>query len=568
MHRSDSHARLASRRRLLQAGAVGLVGATAGCLGDDGADDTGDDTDDTGDDTAAPGDDSADDTGADDGAEDELSQWEEREGGTLFFAQDAAPIDFDPIDETDGTSTAIKSQVFSFLYEYAQNSTEVVAEGLATQLPELERDGTRWIVPITDEAYFHNGDPVTAEDVRYSFQAPIDEERNLASSFEIFENIETIDEHTVQFDLSHPYEGQIHNMTMRIVPKEVRENDVEAFGDEVVIGSGPFEFVDWEEGQEVVMRRWDDYWGDELPHIEEMVWVPVEEATTRVTELQTDSVDIIQDVIPDLRPQVEGMDDAHLMEQETLHYMFGAFVFAGETAKRDVRRGVSHCVDLNSAVEAQMGDTGNRVYSPVDPLAEAWDFPVDRWQGMDEERDVDRARELFEQAGVPDDWEFIIITPPDDLRADLALSIANGVTEAGYNGRVRQLDWGAFMETYLTEDPDQLNMYLVTLTPDPDPHQYLWLLTHETGALNGTGWEHDEYMEILETAWQSTDHDERRELYIDAVDILLEERIHLTIANQNATYGVKDYVKDTGLQPTAVNYPDIFSHRRNAWLDI
>ncbi|MEF8779739.1 MAG: ABC transporter substrate-binding protein, partial [Haloferacaceae archaeon] len=174
-----------SRRDVMKyvgvSGAVGL----AGCLeGDEPADDT----------ETEPDDGSGDDDG-----DTETEPGEELPDQELFFAQVKGPLDLDPIVLNDVPSAQITGQLFDGLYEYGEGVG--VEPKIASAAPEVERDGTRYIVPIRDDAMFQNGDPVTAEDVVHTMVAPFEEETDNAAEVDMIDTAEAIDETTAQFDL-------------------------------------------------------------------------------------------------------------------------------------------------------------------------------------------------------------------------------------------------------------------------------------------------------------------------------------------------------------------------------
>lgn len=489
--------------------------------------------------------------------------------GRLIFAQNAAPDEIDPINNRGGNySIAIKNWVYDALYTYDEGTNLVPL--MATGMPEMEQDGTRLIVEIDEDAAFHDGEPVTAEDVAYTFRQPVEEATDYGPDFEILTNIEEIDEKTIQLDLDEPYMPIQYTIAHPIAPKHVREEDPEAFGVDTVVGSGPFEFVEWDQGNYTRLRRYDDYWGDETPNLEELEFVPIEEPTTRVTELQNDEVNVINNIPPELWDTVEGMDDAHIESGPELNYQFAGFnMNEGEVAKKEVREAIDYCVDLEQAVENYVEPVGSRMYSILpEPLAEDWNMPVDEWQDMWHGKDIDRARELFDEAGVPDDWECKILVSSTDMRENVATSIANGITEAGYEGTVQRVDFGTMLETFNSGDADQVNIFLLGWAREPDPERFIYELVHPEGSFQGTYYDNDEFAQLLDEARVSTDREERQEMYEEAVTMMIEDRVHLSLYNLNTNLGVKNYVQGLETHPVATKNPQVFSDRRSTNSDV
>jgi peptide/nickel transport system substrate-binding protein len=480
-------------------------------------------------------------------------------GGTLRLAQVKSPIEFDPIVLNDVPSAEVTQNIYDGLYAYDE-STGIVPQ-LATGEPEVSNNGQRYVVPMTGDATFHNGDPVTAEDVIYSFNAPVDEETENAAELNMVDSVSSVDETTIQFDLKFPYGAFKNVLTWSIVPKSVREEDKDAFNTQSPVGSGPFEFVDWQEGNFVRLQRNDDYWGEPMPNLAEIEFVPIEEATTRVTTLRNGENDVIKEIPPKLYSTVRGISDAGIQEVPGIGYFYLAFnCREGPTADARVREAIDYCFSMDQAVASYVEPTGVRQYSPLPAsVAQDWNMPVDEWEQIPHDKNIDEATALFEEAGVPMDYQWKIIVPPDDKREQIGVTVSNGLKEAGFqNVSVQRLDWGAFLDKYVTGDPNDYNMYTLgwSGTPDPDAFTYFLLgRTEDTlGVTNGTYWGANseagkQAAQKFVRARESASRDERRQLYIEGITTALEERAHLPAYNLKNSFGVKEYVSDFAAHP-------------------
>ncbi len=523
-----------TRRRVLRSVGAGAVGVSiAGCVGGGNGD-------------SGNGDSSGDNenSGSGNGGS----------GGSnrLVYAQQVDPIQLDPLVVGDIYSYQVINRVFDPLYEFGEG-TELVPK-LAVDEPTVERDGQRYIIEITDEAQFHDGEPVTAEDVEHTYTAPVEEEDLGDDALETIDTIELIDDRTVQIDLEFPFVPfEIEVLTNNIVSKAARTADREAYNTEPPIGSGPYQLTTWRQGEVAELTRWDDYW-DELPNVETVELVPVEEDTTRATRLQTEESDVIDGIPPQIWDTVEGIDGAELRDVPGINYYFAAFnCNQGPTADPMVREAIDYAFSMDQAVENFVEPAGTRNYAPLPlPVVEEWDMPIDEWSEIPHDKDGDRALELMEEAGVPDDYEFTILSPPDDIREQIAVSIGNGLEEIGYDTQVQRLEWGSFLDNIDTGDDEDYNIYLLGYLNPPDPDLYFTPLFHESNAgnaPNGVFYENDDVMEKITTARRSTDFEERRELYIDVATQLLEDRVHLAGYSPKTTIGVREYVDDFVVHP-------------------
>ena len=531
------HSKL-NRRRLLQGlGGAGIAGL-AGCSGGGGGDATTEETT--------------------EGQQTTESQETTTESGgpsgRLRIALVKSPIEFDPIVLNDVPSTQVVDRVVEGLYGYDE-STGVVPQ-LAAGEPEISNEGTRYVVEIHEDATFSNGDPVTASDVKYSYEAPVDEQTENASELNMVDTVSVVDEKTVQFDLKYPFAAFKNTLAWYVVPESVREEDKQAFNTGGnLVGSGPFTFEEWQEGQYALVAADEDYWGEPMPNVAEVEFVPVEEATTRVTTLKNGENDIIEEIPPKQYPTVRSISDASIQEVPGIGYFYAAFnCNEGPTADPKVREGIDYAFSMDQAVQNYVEPTGIRQYSPFPAsIAEDWEFPVDEWKQIPNDKDIDQTKSLFDEAGVPDDYSFKVIVPPDDKREQIGITISNGIKEAGWDASVQRLDWGAFLDKYVSGSEDDYNIYTLgwSGTPDPDAFTYYLFGRDDAtlGVTNGTYYGNNSengkrVSEKFIEARETPDREQRRQLYIEATTTLLEDRAHLPAYNLKNSFGVKDYVSD------------------------
>ncbi|WP_363463805.1 ABC transporter substrate-binding protein [Halogeometricum borinquense] len=518
-----------SRRRVLQAiGATGVAGL-AGCIASSGGDGT--DAVDEGDAAAS-----------------------NSSGKTFYFAQAKSPLNFDPLKANDIPSLQVVERLFDSLYTYEQGTT--LTPQLATGDPEVSKSGQRYVVSLKDGITFHNGDPITAEDVKYSYLAPGREETENGSEFTMIDTISIVDDKTVQFDLKYPFGPFKHSLAWSPVPKSVREADKKAFNTSNPVGSGPFEFDEWQQGSFVRMQRHDDYWGENGSNIETLVFTPVKEPTTRITTLRNGENHAVQTVPPKLYSTVEGIEEASVTEQTGLGYFYLAFnCNEGPTADKKVREAIDYAISLDEAVNRYVEPAGTRMTSPLpQSLIDSWGFPGEKWDQIPHEKDKEMARQLLDEAGVSKDYDWTIIVPPDKKREQIGISVSNALKSLGFsNASVQRLDWGAFLDKYATGKESDYNMYALGWLDEVDPDGYLYYLFHESeeASTNGCYYRNDEVMSQLDAARRSPDREERKRLYTEAITTLLEDRAHLPVYNLKNSFGVRTEVE--GFRPHTVS---------------
>ncbi len=152
-------------------------------------------------------------------------------------------------------------------------------------------DGLTWTLDLVEGATFHDGTPLTAEDVKYSLELWRDHEdwAYLSAYGDVFRRIEAPDEQTVTITLTNPVGNFESRMVfMYVVPKAIWEEveDPVAFDNAEMIGSGPFKLAEYRQGEFVRLEANDDYFGAP-PNVDEVIFQTIQNADARVSALTT-----------------------------------------------------------------------------------------------------------------------------------------------------------------------------------------------------------------------------------------------------------------------------------------
>lgn len=168
-------------------------------------------------------------------------------GGDLRLGTLHPPITLDPIVIHDVGSAQMANKVFDGLYTYDNDVTGLVPQ-IAAGEPRVSRGGREYTIGIREDATFQNGQEVLAEDVKYSFEAPVEEDTPPSWRFDMIASIETPADRAVKVTLKYPYPAFRHSLTQPIVPKSERKAGKEEFAKKAV-GAGPFKVEHFSEGK-------------------------------------------------------------------------------------------------------------------------------------------------------------------------------------------------------------------------------------------------------------------------------------------------------------------------------
>ncbi|SDE84481.1 peptide/nickel transport system substrate-binding protein [Blastococcus fimeti] len=314
-------------------------------------------------------------------------------------------------------------------------------------------DGLVWTVDLRADARFTDGEPVTAQDVAYTFSTA-SRSGGLTDVTALREAV-AVDDDTVELRLQRPQSTFVNRLiSLGIVPEHAHGPDYARNP----VGSGPFELVQWDEGQQLIVQRNDDYYGDQ-PAFERIVFqftgedasiaaasagqldlaaVPAQLAPTQVpgmTLLEVESVDnrgLTFPVVPDTGATTDD----------------GAPIGNDVTSDVAVRRAINLAVDRQALVDGVLEGYGSPATGPVDGLP--WYEP----DSAIEDADLDGAEQLLEEAGwVDSDGDgvrekdgvraaFSLLYPASDsLRQGLALSVADMIAPVGVEITAKGESW-------------------------------------------------------------------------------------------------------------------------------
>ena len=215
-------------------------------------------------------------------------------GGTVRVGYPGSPDSLNP-----GLGLLAEGYI---MYELVYD-TPITIDLDGNYVPELAEewsvsdDGLTWTLDLVEGATFHDGIPLTAEDVKYSLELRRDHEdwAYLSAYGDVFEDIQAPDEQTVTITLTNPVGNFESRMVfMYVVPKAIWEEveDPIAFYNAEMIGSGPFKLAEYRQGEFVRLEANDDYFGVP-PNVDEVIFQTIQNADARVSGLTTGQADMI-----------------------------------------------------------------------------------------------------------------------------------------------------------------------------------------------------------------------------------------------------------------------------------
>src|SRR5437773_3485529 len=357
-----------------------------------------------------------------------------------------APRWLDPA-ETESVATP-----FKILYALHDALVKPMPAGLNTPcLAEswsVSSDGVGYEFVLRQGARFHNGDPVTAEDVKFSF------ERYRGGAVKLLKDkvkeVQIVDVRRVRFLLKEPWPDfmTFYGTTAAgagwIVPKKYVESVGEEGFKKAPIGAGPYRFVSFNPGVELVLEAFDGYWR-KTPSVKRLVFKSVPDPATRLAMLKTGEADIAYGLAGEIGEEVRRTSGLTLKPTPftSTHWLLFADQWdqASPWHDRRVRLAATHAIDRQAINQAE--NLGfSKISGSIIPIS--FDF---YWQPPAIAYDPAKAKQLLAEAGYPKGFD------TGDFWCDAATSrtaeaVLNYLRAAGIKTKLRPLERAGFMKSY------------------------------------------------------------------------------------------------------------------------
>ncbi|MFD1039745.1 ABC transporter substrate-binding protein [Virgibacillus byunsanensis] len=467
----------------------------------------------------------------------------------LKIANDQEPAGLDPHTTPAHSSVRVYSKVYEGLVTFDENM-EVVG-----QLAEdwEQPDDSTYIFNLVEGVTFHNGEEMTAEDVLYSFERILDEATasHIASYFSDVTNIEVMGDYQIKFELEEPNATFLTNLTnssAAIVSQQV----VEENGDlqQVAVGTGPFVFEEWVPDNSVTLSKYEDYYVEDVPKLDRVEYYTMKEESSRLSAIRTGEIDMTT-LTAKSSELLDGEEEINIMDYQSLEYSYVGFNTDKEPFNDErVRQALSMATDRESIVDI-VWDGDALVSGPIAPAMGDWSIDVE--QEAIYQRNIDEAKQLLADAGYPDGFSTVITTASTyaDM-VDTAQLLQQQWKEIGVEAEIEQIEWGDYIDTWSNTSADIL---IGRNGSGTDPDRAMNYFFNTEGSANVWNFSNENYDEMVAKGKRTIDQAERKQVYVEAQEELLQLSPNLFLVSPKNYVAVRDGVE--GFTPYAHNGEDI-----------
>jgi len=391
---------------------------------------------------------------------------------------------------------------------------------------EWSGDGKALTLKLRQGVTFHDGEKFDAAAVKFN----IERHKTIPGSNRRGElapvsSVNVVDPGTVRLNLSAPFAPLLAALTdragMMVSPKAAQ-----AAGDKFAahpVCSGPYKFVERVPQDRMVLERYANYWNKAAVHIDRITYVPIPDATVRLANLRSGQLDFIERVAPSDMEKIVKEKKFKTASITEIGYQ-GITINVGKSDKaknnplgrdRRVREAFELALDRQGLVQVVMDNeaiVGNQWVPPSNTFY-AKNMPVPK-------RDVNRAKALLKEAGVPNP-SFTLLTPTTSDAQRIALVVQAMTREAGFDVKIQAAEFATSLNM---ADKGDFEAYVLAWSGRPDPDGNLYSFDACNQPLNYAGYCDAETDKLIKASREVRDVNERKKLFEQIAARVLKER--------------------------------------------
>ncbi len=486
-------------------------------------------------------------------------------GGSLVSMVVAEPTSMDIASGSGQHNYAVMSNVFENLLQWDDKTFQVIP-CLAAKF-DVSPDGLAYTFHLQQGVKFHDGTEMDADAVKFSYSRVLDPDNEyykLGQPFPLMDfwygsidpkKTEVVDKYTVTLNLKNPFsplESYLAWPAAAIVSPTAVQKYREKFRENPV-GTGPFKFDSWVHNQQVTFSRYEDYWGEKAA-LDKLVFRPIVEEQTRITELLSGHIDFAYDLPPDNVAQVQSDSDFTFLQTPLGHVWFLVLnTKAGPTKDPKVRQAMAYAIDKQTIIKDILKGWAVPATGPVPSVVEyAYNKDVNGYA-----YDPEKAKQLLKDAGYENGFQtkFWVTQSGSGMQSPKAMAetIQAMLQEVGIQLQIQVFEWGAYLDQYAKGMPDDVSVAEMSwFTNDA---QNIAKLTVTCDTVSPKGYNAGYYCnpkvgDLLDQFYGTLDKQKQADLMYQVQDIIATDEPNIYIDSQIATAALSKKFTGFSLHPS------------------
>jgi peptide/nickel transport system substrate-binding protein len=486
------------------------------------------------------------------------------DGDWLIRNLGAEPATLNPITATDAAASTIGDYIYESLLKRDEKTLGLVP--VLADSWDISEDHLTYTFHLKRNISWQDGQPFTSRDVRHSFDRIMDpkvDAAHLRNYYQDIEKFEVLDDYTVRFHYRMPFFLALEFCGgIPIVPSHLFQ-ETDDFNEHPIgrhpIGMGPYQFLKWSTGEEIVLVRNEKYWGVK-PHLKRIVFKVISDSTVALQVLKQGALDLMS-----LRPiqwMKQTQNKRFQEDYQKLKYYQPSYNYIGWNlikpvfSDRLVRRAMTMLVPRETILEKVFFGLGKVISGPFyinspdynhnikplsyDPAAAVALLKSAGW--VDHDGDW-----ILDKDGVPFVFEFLISagSKPAEI---VATVLQENLREVGIRMGIRKLEWAVFVERIRSHDFDSCFLGW-SLGWESDQYQVWHSSQAENKGSNFISFKNEEADRIIVEARREFDPERRHKLYHRFHEIIHEEQPYTFLFTLEALVAVSRRFQNVNVYP-------------------
>ena len=482
---------------------------------------------------------------------------------TLHLSISSYPSRLNPLLATDSASSSIADWIFASLLKYDKDAKIVgeMAEDFYFKTP------TTLIIKLKKGLQWHDGAPVTAEDVVFTYETINSPTvfTPYTSSFRTVAGVKALDKMTVEIRYKKPYFKALETWMMGIIPKHLLENEKDlmtAAFNQKPVGSNSYRMDGFDISRDIELYGFDAYL-PHAPYIEKVLYHYVQDPSTEFLMLKSFQLDIGSLTPLQLDRQIDESFKAHYqIIEEPAH----AYTYLGFNLKRapfdnlKVRQALNYAIDREELVDILFFGHGSVCHGPFLEGALGFNDAV-----RSPKTDVQKARTLLKEAGFDEKHPLkltITTNANNPTRKYAAIIIQNQLQKAGIEAKIRVMEWQSFLNRAVHARDFDLILLGWSLPLMPDPYNVWHSDSDKKGGFNFVGYKNDEVDRLIKASESIVDRKKLDQNFRRIFELIADDLPYIFLYIPNSIT-----VVNKNISPVIPSIIGIM-HNKNEWTKI
>jgi peptide/nickel transport system substrate-binding protein len=473
----------------------------------------------------------------------------------LVFGVGGQPANLEPGNIEDGNSIYAQQQIYNRLIDNAPGSTDLVPS-LATEWTASE-DGLRWTFKLREGVKFHDGTDFNAEAVKANVERWWDPNsplgfrdagktyviwQNLFGGFKgedasILEAVNVVDDSTVEFVFKQAFAAfpaAISSGYFGIASPTAIEEAGANYGvsGSTAVGTGPYVLKEWRSGDRIILEKNPNYWEQDYPKVDQLVFRFITEPAARLAELRAGSIDFTVDLAPDQLNEIKNDANLEVVLRPSFNVGYlGLNPSYEPLSKVEVRQAIAMAINRKAIVDSFWSGLGitDSHFTP-----ESFNKFQDASLG-DYEYNPEKAKQMLADAGYPDGfelqlWYMPVSRPYFPTPKPIAEAFAADLSAIGIRVSLQTKDWAAYLEDR-NKAPGYQSFMLGWTGDYGDPDNFYYPHFGRGSTSDIGEWKDDQVFNLLDDARKTGDQAERERLYAQVDKLLFAQALRIPVVH-------------------------------------